>query len=69
MKCTLGYMALLLLFTKLFIFFVVADDDKSLCTMPPPGHRIQDPEHHVPDDMPGGGDFIVKQVQNATQRS
>lgn len=50
-------------------FCFVSDDDKSLREMLEAGYRIQNPKHHVSNDVQGGGVYTAEQVQDETPRS
>lgn len=46
----------------------VTDNHQSLREMSATRHRIQNPEHHISDDLQGGGGHPVGQVQDETPR-
>lgn len=50
------------------LFIFVTDNHQSLCKMSPARHRIQNPEHHISDDLQRGGGHTAGQVQDETPR-
>lgn len=44
----------------------VSDNHQSLRKMSPARHRIQNTEHHVSDDLQGGGGHTAGQIQDET---
>lgn len=45
--------------------FHVADDNQGVRQVSAAGHRVQDSEHQLPDDLPRSGAVFTKQVPHA----
>lgn len=60
-KCTLSI--------SWWISFHVADDNQGVRQVSAAGHRVQDPEHQLPDYLPRGGAVFTEQVPHAASWS